>query len=189
MAATLTDAMKADLMIGNAKILLAPKASALSATTFTNADPIYTIKDSLAITENDPTKTQIQLDQNGGETVANAYENGEFVITGSCPSVAIEIFDYFYNAATTQPTMGEGIAIDGQLYDEGSAYTINKKIVNATMFLQSQSKKTALVFMNVELYAVLTWSSVNSAPTGLNFTATVLSGDATGDLIVLKAAA
>lgn len=188
MAATLTDAQKKDLMTGNAKILLATQSDTLTATTFTDADILYTLKDSLSIVENEPTKTPIQLDQNGGETVYNVYENGETLITGSAPTAAMEAFDYFYNKAKTQPSVATPITIDGVDYNEATAYDLDKKHRKVSMLITSQSKKTAVAFMNVDIFAVFNWSNVNSTPTGLNFTGTALGNGDNGGMIVLKSA-
>lgn len=188
MAATLTDAQKKDLMTGNAKVLLVEQTDILTDTTFADADELYTIKDSLSIVENEPTKTPIQIDQNGGETIDNVYENGETLITGSAPTAAMEIFDYFYTKSKNQPTMGTGVEIDGTTYTKGSAYDLEKRHRKVSMVIISQSRKTAIAFMNVDLFAVFNWSNVNSTPTGVNFTGTVLGNGSNGGIIVLKTA-
>ena len=100
MAATLTSAMKADLATGNAKILLAKYvAGGLVDATFTDADELFTTKDSFKITEGDPASTMIELDQRGGEKVGQVVTAGESTIEAMIPFSATALFDYFYNNA------------------------------------------------------------------------------------------
>ena len=64
-----SDALKKDLMTGNATILLVDQVSVLTPATFDEADEIITLKDTLSIVENEPDKTPVQIDQDGGTTI------------------------------------------------------------------------------------------------------------------------
>lgn len=186
MTGKLTDAQKKDLMTGNSKILIAPQSDTLTSNTFEGASVLYTLKGTLSITENEPSKTPVQLDQNGGETIHNNYENGETVIKGSAPTAAMEAFDFFYNKTDTQPDVTTPISIDGMEYTKASAYSLEKRQIKASILITSQSKETAVAYMNVDMFAVFNWSNVTTTPTSLNFTATALGNGDNGDMIVLK---
>lgn len=175
-------------MKGNAEIALVEQTDVLKPTTFASPDIIYTLKDSLSIVEGDPTKTPIQIDQNGGETIDNTYENGETIITGQCPSAAMEVFDYFYKKSENQPDFTSPIKVGSDEYTSGTAYDLEKRHRKVSMVITSQSKKTAVAFMNVDLFAVFNWASVNSTPSSINFTGTALGNGKNGGLIVLKSA-
>ena len=119
MAATLTDAMKSDLHLGNAELKIALWSdTALTATTFTDADSIFTVKDTLAITEGTPTYTSLKLDQLNETYAAPLTDKGDSTIAATIPFNAMELFEYFYVAAGVQPT-ATGVAplvIDGESY-------------------------------------------------------------------------
>lgn len=184
MAATLTDAMKQDLASGNARILLIAQTDALTDTSFDNADELFTTNGSLAIAEGEPTKTQIKLDQNNGEILKNVYENGDTTIKGAIPSQALALYDYIYSklTGTEVPIQAGSIKVKGTQYTVGGGYSMDKKIQNLTMFIESQSKNTAIIFMNVEFYAVMDNKTVNTTLSSFNFTATPIGGK----FVVLK---
>ena len=170
MAATLDKNIKDDLATGNAKILLATYAAgALSETTFTDADEIYTTKDSFKITEGDPTSTMIELDQNGGEKVGQVVVSGETTIEATIPFTAVELFDYFYKKATTSAiSLTTGIVSGSTAYKTGTNYSFaDKKVVKVKMFVESNSGNTAIVLHNVDLMVTLIQDTVNTTPLGL----------------------
>lgn len=192
MAATLTEAMLSDLAVGNACIKLVEQTDTLKDTTFDNADEIFTTEGSLNITQADPTKTNINIDQ-GEVPIDTAYTAGDFTITGTVPSVAIALFDYFYNPAKTQPSLTSGITgSDGTTkYKTARGYNIDNKRKKCTIFIESESRQTAIVFMNVDIVTVINWGTVKTTPLGLNFTGTVLRNNTEGapDFVILKSGA
>lgn len=186
MAATLTAAQLQDLSSGNAGIKLIPKIASdhkLTAADFASADVIYTTNGSLAIVEAEPTKTTIKIDQ-GAKTIKNVYETGDTTIKGSIPSQAIALYDYIYAKLNSSELQFDGstIIIDGTQYKLGGGYSLDKKIVELTMLIESESKNTAVIFTNVEFYAVMDNKTVNTALSSFNFTATAIGGK----FIVLK---
>lgn len=191
MAATLTRAILNDLEKGQACIKVVTQTDTLTDTTFADADKLFTSKDSFAIVQADPTRTEIKIDQYD-ETIDTSVELGEFNISGSIPSSAIELFDYFYPVATIQPTLTTGITGDDGVtkYTEAKAYNHEPKEVNVTMFVESQSKKSALVFTHVRMTVAMNHDSVQTNLFTLNFTGTVLKPrtDGAGSFVVLKSA-
>lgn len=183
MAATLSNSMKDDLATGNAKILLANYAAgALSDTTFTGADEIYTQKDTFKVTEGDPTSTMIELDQNGGEKVGQVVVSGETTIEATIPFTAVELFDYFYKKASTSTiSLTAGIVSGATTYKTGTNYSFaNKKVVKVKMFVESNSGNTALVFHNVDLMVTLIQDNVNTTPLGLKLSGKVFEDGTNG---------
>lgn len=191
MAATLTSAMKSDLAYGNAKILLAKYASGgLTDSTFTDADEIYTTKDSFKITESDPTSTLIQLDQGAGECAGQIPIQNETNIEATIPFSATELFDYFYNKATSSAiSLTTGIVSGSSTYKTGTNYSFNKKVVKVKMLVESYTKNTALVFHNVDLMVTLIQDSVNSTPLGLKLMGKVFEDGSNGAFAVMSATA
>ena len=189
MAATLTSAIKADLATGNAKILLALySAGALSDTTFTSADEIFTTDGSFKITEGDPTQTTIKLDQNGGEEIGQIVTSGESTIEATIPFSAVELFDYFYNKASSSAvTLTTGIVSGASTYKTGTNYSFSKKIVKVRMFVESQSKNNAFVFYNVDLMVTLIQDSVNTTPLGLKLMGKIYEDGANGAFCKMEA--
>lgn len=155
MPATLDKTMLADMMKGNASIsLLACPASGevtLGSLDFSEADQIFTIKDSFAISEGDPTTENTQIDQMD-EIIDSQITEGDYTMTGQVPSNAQELFDYFYEAGQTVGSeAGSVTGIKGQ----GSTTTYvgksygGKKEVYCSVLVESQSKQTAVVFARV----------------------------------------
>ena len=101
MAATLTKTMLSDMMKGNAAIsLLACPDSGevtLGSLDFSEADQIFTVKDSFSISEGDPTTENTQIDQMD-EIIDSQITEGDYSMTGQVPSNATALFDYFYEA-------------------------------------------------------------------------------------------
>lgn len=189
MAATLTEAILKDLMVGTSSIRIVEQTDTLSDDTFKNADQIFTSEGTLNIAQGDPTKTEIKIDQSD-LAIDTAYTSGEFPITGTVPSTAIPLFDYFFNKSISQPALTAGItSIDGVTkYNKAYAYNLDNKRKKVTMLIESQSKQTAVVFMNVDMVVSINWGDVKTTPLGLNFNGTVLrnSTDGKGDFIILK---
>lgn len=191
MAATLTDEILNNLAIGNSSIKLVEQTDTLTDTTFNDADRIFTTEGTLSISQEEPTKTEIKIDQSD-LAIDTSYTSGEFTITGTVPSSAIPLFDYFYNKSLTQPSVTGITAVDGTTkYNVAAAYNLDNKRKKVTMLIESQSKTTAIVFMNVDMIVSVNWNDVKTNPLGLNFTGTVLrnSSEGKGDFVILKSAA
>lgn len=188
MAATLTDAMKKDLHLGNTEIKLALWTdTALSATTFTDADSIFTTKDTFAITEGTPTYTSLKLDQ-GNEVFASPLtDKADSTVAGTIPFNSMELLDYFYENATTQPVATEvaPLIIAGDSYTSAKAYKISDKVVKVRMYIKSKSGNTAIVLMNVDLAISLVYGSISSTPLGFALAGTIMEDGTRGSFINL----
>lgn len=191
MAATLTEAILKDIEMGNASVRLVEQTDNITDTTFDDADQIFTTEGTLQIQQAEATKTEFKIDQKDAAVAVN-YESGEFTINGTVPSSAIPLFDYFYNKSSNQPALTTGItSVDGSAkYTEAYGYDLDAKRKKVTMLVESQSKKTAIIFTNVEMVTSLNWGEVKTTPIGLTFTGTVLAASGTGvpSFIILKSA-
>lgn len=172
MATTLTKAMLADLMKGNASISLieCPDSGEVEFADldFTAADQIFSTKDSFQLSPADPTLTNLQVDQ-FNEIIDTDIEEGDYTMTANIPSVATAVLDYFYNAGVTISQMkGQ----DGTTTYDGKGYT-NRKEKYASILVESESKKTAVVFARVKVTVNPPARDDNSAPTYLKFTGTI----------------
>lgn len=185
MAATLTAAMKADLGKGNGRVLIIPTTDTLTDTSFDNADELFTTNGTLAVSEGEPTQTEIKLDQNGGETLTNMYETTKTTIKGTVPFISTALYDYFYIQLATgdKPISGTSIKIKGKTFQVAGCYTLEKKITKVSMYLESQSGETAVIYHNCEMFAVMDEKTVNTALASFNFTATPIAG---GKFTILK---
>lgn len=188
MAATLTKAMIDDLHKGMAAISLLPYAD--GGVTFTNldfsdADQIFTLKDSFSITPSDPTSEEIKIDQKD-QTIDTTTETGEYKMAGQIPSIATEVLDYFMEKAV------DVTGVKGQEGDtySGSSYYIEPKEVICSVLVESASKKTAIVFAKVKFVVPGITTENAATPTYLAFNADILANAKTGqgDFAVLASA-
>lgn len=188
MAATLTDAMKKDLHLGNTEIKLALWTdTALSTTTFTDADSLFTTKDTFAITEGTPTFTTLFLDQANEAFASPMTAKADSTVAGTIPFNSMELLNYFYTDATTQPVATEvaPLVIDGDSYTSAKAYKITDKIVKVRMYIKSKSGNTAIVLMNVDLSVSLVYGSISSTPLGFALMGTIMEDGSRGSFVNL----
>ena len=185
---TLSKASLADLATGNSKLLVIPQLDVLTAGCFDTAQALYTTKDSLKVTEAAPTQNEVTLDQGNGMHLNNTYTNGKVSIAGSLPYSAAELYDMIYTEITGGSTAKgalSSITVDSKIYNSMKAYSFNKKIVPSTIFISSQSGKTAIIFMHVDFFGVQNIENVNTKNWTIDFTGNVNTFDA-GDFVVLK---
>lgn len=188
MAAKLTKAMIDDLHKGMAAISLLPYTDGgvtFSNLDFSDADQIFTLKDSFSVTPSDPTSEEIKIDQKD-QTIDTTTETGEYKMAGQIPSVAVEVLDYFMNAASSVSGLkGQG----GKTY-EGKSYYIEPKEVICSVLVESASEKTAIVFAKVKFVVPGVTVEKASTPAYVAFNADILANAlaAQGDFAVLKAA-
>ena len=185
--ATLTQNMTDDLHKGMASISLLPYAEGgvtFSNLDFTDADQIFTLKDSFSITPSDPTTEEVKIDQKD-QTIDTTVETGEYKMAGQIPSTAVEVFDYFMNAATAvSGVKGQ----DGTTTYEGKSYYIEPKEVLCTVLVESASKKTAIAFAKVKFVVPGVTVENASTPAFVAFNADVLANalKGQGDFAVLR---
>lgn len=191
MAGTIDKEALKDLMTGNASFRVVDQVGTLTDNTFDDADQLFTVEGTLAITQAEPTNNDIRIDQSD-LPIDTIPTTGEFTIAGTFPSIAIPVMDYFFNKSKIQPTLTTGITgSDGTTkYKDATGYSLDGKRKNVTMMLESKSRKTSIAFMNVTLMAVINWGDVTTSPMGLTLNGTVLTNTTEGqpDIVVLKSA-
>lgn len=187
--AKLTKAMIDDLHKGMAAISLIPYSEGgvtYSNLDFSNADQIFTLKDSFSVTPSDPTSEEIKIDQRD-QTIDTTTETGEYKMAGQIPSVAVAVLDYFMNGAS-EVTGVKGA--DGATY-AGKSYYIEPKEVICTVLVESASEKTAIVFGKVKFVVPGVTIENASTPAYVAFNADILANamEGQGDFAVLKSVA
>lgn len=192
MAATLTKEMLNDLEKGNASFMVVPQTYDITDTTFDNADQFFTIEGTLNIGGGEASITGIKIDQSDA-SVAEYSDFSDVTIAGNIPSTAVEVFDFFYEKASTQPTLTTGItSSDGTTkYTAANGYGLNGKGKEVTILVESESRKTAVIYTNVKLYAgALNASDVKTNPWVVPFNGIAKEATKKGapSLIVLKSA-
>lgn len=187
--ATLTKAMLADLMKGNAAISLiaCPEDGQVQYSTldFSSADQIFSTKDTFTLAPADPTVTTIQIDQLD-EIIDTSIEEGEYVMNANIPSIASDLLDYFYEkGAAITGLKGQ----DGKTTYNGQAYAERKEVF-ASVLVESQSRKTAVVFARVRIVVLPPSRDDNQNPVYLKFSGYISANlkQGEGNFAVLKTA-
>ena len=186
--ATLTKAMIDDLHKGMAAISLLPYPDGgvtFGTLDFTDADQIFTLKDSFSITPSDPTSEEVKIDQKD-QTIDTTTETGEYKMAGQIPSIATAVLDYFMNKAKEVSNIkGQ----EGTAY-KGASYYIEPKEVICSVLVESASKKTAIAFAKVKFVVPGVTQENAATPAYLAFNADVLANATAGegDFAVLSAA-
>lgn len=190
MAATLTKAMLDDLHKGNAAISILPYTSGgvnLAGLDFTGADQIFTVQDSFTLSPEDGDTTDFKVDQYD-ETIDFDFDEGSWTINGNIPSIATAVLDYFFEAGET--ISGDGSTVTGQ---EGTVYSGKgynaAKMVEASVLVESKSKKTAIVIGHVKIVVNPPAIDDHSTPAYLGFVGYVLANPKGSRFGILKAAA
>ena len=193
--ATLTHAMLDDLHIGNACISLkAYTAAGVDITqtiTFAAEDKIYTLEGSFNLECDDPSSTDIKIDQHQEVIDVQFDKGGNWRMTGNIPSVAQALLEYFFTEgqATGTITGGESTTYSGK------GFLATPEIVEVTVLVESESKNTAILFPHVKMIVSKPKKDDNSNPAYLSFTGFILPNPFTkgtpatpvGDFAVLKA--
>lgn len=178
--------MLADLHKGNAAIsLLSYPAGGvdINKLDFTDADQIFTAQDSFTLASSDPTTESFRVDQYD-EIIDFDFESGDWTINGNIPSWATAVFDYLFKEAEAQVSV---TGQDGDTY-VGKGYNEEKEI-EASVLVESKSKKTAIVLAHVKLAVNPPAIDDHSTPGYVKFIGYVLPNDkeGAGKFAVLKA--
>jgi len=193
--ATLTHAMLDDLHIGNACISLKAYASGgvdiTQAITFAAEDKIYTLEGSFNLECDDPSSTDIRIDQHQEVIDVQFDKGGNWRMTGNIPSVAQALLEYFFNEGQATGTITGG---ESSTYT-GKGFMATPEIVEVTVLVESESKNTAILFPHVKMIVSKPKKDDNSNPAYLSFTGFILPNPFTkgtpatpvGDFAVLKA--
>lgn len=193
--ATLTHAMLDDLHIGNACISLKAYTSGgvdiTQAITFAAEDKIYTLEGSFNLECDDPSSTDIRIDQHQEVIDVQFDKGGNWRMTGNIPSVAQALLEYFFNEGQATGTITGG---ESSTYT-GKGFMATPEIVEVTVLVESESKNTAILFPHVKMIVSKPKKDDNSNPAYLSFTGFILPNPFTkgtpatpvGDFAVLKA--
>ena len=201
--ATLTHAMLDDLHIGNASIsLLTYTTGGVDITAgvdFSAADQLYTLEGTFNLTSDDPSNSDIRIDQHQEVIDTRIEKGGNWQMTGNIPSTAQALLEYFY---TEGATIAAGTAAnktgvkgtDGAYYT-GEGFLATPETIEATILVESESKNTAILFAHVKLIVSPLRKDDNNNPAYFPFVGYILpnpykkSNALVGDFAVLKAAA
>ena len=193
--ATLTHAMLDDLHIGNACISLKAYASGgvdiTQAISFAAEDKIYTLEGSFNLECDDPSSTDIKIDQHQEVIDVQFDKGGNWRMTGNIPSVAQALLEYFFSEGQATGTITGG---ESSTYT-GKGFLATPEIVEVTVLVESESKNTAILFPHVKMIVSKPKKDDNSNPAYLSFTGFILPNPFTkgtpaapvGDFAVLKA--
>lgn len=180
------------LMVGNAEIRIMdfdktawkePTEDTGGAITldFSNADSIFTLKDSLSFDQDSPSITTIKIDQGDAE-IASRAEKGDFTFEGRIPSIAAAVFDKFQSpegSATYTVTGGDGTKYSGK------GYSTDLKKLQQTVLIVSDDKKTAVVFACVDIYAAFAGISGDD-PAGVLLSGAIKQNPYGADYLILS---
>ena len=193
--ATLTHAMLDDLHIGNACISLKAYTSGgvdiTQAVSFAAEDKIYTLEGSFNLECDDPSSTDIRIDQHQEVIDVQYDKGGNWRMTGNIPSVAQALLEYFFTSGQATGTITGG---ESSTYT-GKGFMATPEIVEVTVLVESESKNTAILFPHVKMIVSKPKKDDNSNPAYLSFTGFILPNPFTkgtpatpvGDFAVLKA--
>ena len=195
MAATLTQAMLDDLHIGNASLsLLAYNAAGVdisAAMDFSAADQIFTLEGSFNLSSDDPSSSEIRIDQHQKVIDQNIEKGGNWRMTGHIPSVAQDLIEYFFTEGVATGTI---TGSNGKTYS-GKGFLSTPETIEVSILVESESQNTAILFPHVKLIVSPVKKDDNTNPAYLSFTGFILpnpfknqGGTYVGDFAVLKAA-
>lgn len=199
--ATLTHAMLDDLHIGNASLSLLAYTAGIDLSAgmdFSAADQLFTLEGSFNLAYDDPSGTDIKIDQHKEVIDTQIDKGGNWRMTGNIPSVAQELLEYFFTEGATIAA-GTASAVKGVKGSDGAFYTgkaflATPETIEVSILVESESKNTAILFPHVKLVVSPVKKDDNTNPAYLSFVGFILpnpglsSGNASGDFAVLKAA-
>lgn len=167
--ATLTEAMKQDLHIGNSQLAIlpyTPGASYATPTDFSEADVLYTLEGTLNFDEGSPSTNPIRLDQKHEVIDDEFTEDQEYTMTGDIPSINLALMEYFFEA---------GAAVSGVKSPDGDFTYAGKgfgaaKTREVVVLAVSQSKKTAIILNHVKMRLSRPKGTDNNTPKVMSIT-------------------
>lgn len=179
--ATLTEAMKQDLHIGNSQLAIlpyTPGANYATPTDFSEADVLYTLEGTLNFDEGAPTANPVRLDQKH-EVIDNEFsDDQEYTMTGDIPSINLSLMDYFFEAGTAVTGVKSP---DGDFTYAGKGYGA-AKTKEVVVLAVSQSKKTAIILNRVKMRLSRPKGSDNTNPKVMSITGLCIA-DANGMVV------
>lgn len=201
--ATLTHAMLEDLHIGNACLSLLPYAAGgldiTAGVDFSAADKIYTLEGTFNLECDDPSSSDIKIDQHQEVIDVQLDKGGNWRMTGNIPSVAVALLEYFFTEGATiaAGTLASQTGVKGGegTYYTGKGFMASPEVIEVSVLAESESKNTAILFPHVKMVVSKPKKDDNNNPAYLSFVGFVLpnpkekSGTLVGDFAVLKATA
>ena len=201
--ATLTHAMLDDLHIGNACLsLLAYPAGGLDITSgvdFSAADKIYTLEGTFNLECDDPSSSDIKIDQHQEVIDVQLDKGGNWRMTGNIPSIAVSLLEYFFREGATiaAGSLASQTGVKGGegTYYTGEGFMASPEVIEVSVLAESESKNTAILFPHVKMIVSKPKKDDNNNPAYLSFVGFILpnpkekSGNLVGDFAVLKATA
>lgn len=191
--ATLTHAMLDDLHIGNACLSLKAYPTGgldmTAAQSFQTEDKIYTLEDTFNLSADDPSSSDIRIDQHREVIDVSIDKGGNWIMTGNIPTQAQAVLEYFYPEGQATGTITGG---EGDTYT-GKGFMATPEVVEVSVLVESESKNTAILFPHVKMVVSRPKKDDNSNPLYLTFTGFILPNPKTkndsfvGDFAVLKA--
>lgn len=148
---------------GIAALSTAPMAKLTADTVW--SEKFYTLKDTVAITQDPPTKNEIKVDQLAN-AVAVSYESGNFTIEFDIPDIAKELLSEFYNPVETAPIAPADKEVIGLKLDN--------KITKTMLKIDFQSGQS-IIIPNCEMVPSMSASSLSTSPVNIHITATALA--------------
>ena len=155
---------------GIAKVSVAPIAKITASTVWTEL--FYTLRDSVNISQAEPTKTEIKVDQKQ-TAIAVSYEAGEFNVTFDIPDTAKPIISYFYNTTSVAPYAPAGKEAIGVLLDN--------KITKAMIKFEFASSGQEFIITNGEFVPNLSGETLSTNPLAIHVTATAKAAEGGAD--------
>lgn len=148
---------------GVASFMLSPMGKLTADTVW--SEKFYTLKDSVAITQDPPTKNEIKVDQLAN-AVAVSYESGNFTIEFDIPDIAKELLSEFYNQVETAPVAPAD--------KEAIGLKLDNKITKTMLKIDFQSGQS-IIIPNCEMVPSMSASSLSTSPVNIHITATALA--------------
>jgi len=151
---------------GITSIKYADKAEIAVGTVWT--ETFYTLRDSVSVSQAEPTKAEILVDQLDAPIYLN-YTDGDFTVTGTIPNTATAVLALIYNT-TTAPYAPAGYTAQG--------INTNIKVVNKMWQITFDSGQV-IIITNGDFVANLDGSSLKTNALSHKFTIVAKAGTST----------
>lgn len=148
---------------GIAALSMAPMAKLTASTAW--SEKFYTLKDTVSITQDPPTKNEIKVDQLAN-AVAVSYESGNFTIEFDIPDIAQEILEEFYTKTVTAPVAPTD--------KEAIGLKLDNKITKSMLKIDFASGQS-IIIPNCEMVPSMSASGLSTSPFNIHITATALA--------------
>lgn len=162
------------LMKGNASIRMIDFVDGVYANMdFTEADLIFSLKDSLSIEQETPTIEETKITQ-GGVTIDIDVDAGAISFTAHYPTTAVEAFEKFFKKGKDTT-----LTVGGKTYT-GAGFFNTPKETEKSIAFQSQDESQAVSFARAKVVAAYK-NTDEGTPAYLELTGRVLTNLAEGE--------